>query len=62
MTYDEWKQLVDVELDKIGEMRQDMLPDWLSRDAFDSGMTPREGALECLHNASVEFEQVQDEA
>lgn len=51
MTYEEWMKQVDVILESLAGIAQDELPDWLSRDAFESGMTPEEGANECLFSA-----------
>lgn len=48
MTYDDWMKKVDEILDRMAGVSQDMLPDWLSRDAFEAGLTPEEGAQECL--------------
>jgi hypothetical protein len=61
MTFEQWKQRVDVELDKLGYMPQIFLPDWLARDAFDDNLTPREGAIECLESAGIDYERVLDE-
>jgi hypothetical protein len=52
MTYAEWINRVDQIVDKrTGGMGLDVLPDWLSRDAYESGKSPEEGADECLLNA-----------
>jgi hypothetical protein len=55
MTYAEWINSVDLVVDKrtggIG-IGLDALPDWLSRDAYENGMSPEEGADECLLNAA----------
>lgn len=51
MTYEEWKDAVDVELFRLCGMAQEDLPDWLSRDAYDEGLTPVEGAYQCLTDA-----------
>lgn len=60
-TYKEWMQKVDRILEKRCGMDQMMLPDWLSRDAYESGMTPSEGADECLISAGWEPEDEIDE-
>ena len=47
--YVQWMRLVDKEVADITQgFTQDDFPDWLSRDAFDDGMTPQEAARECL--------------
>lgn len=61
MTYDDWMSAVDVDIFQLCGATQDMLPDWLSRDAFDSGMTPRQGALQCLQEVGIDLDEVQDE-
>lgn len=48
MTYKEWMEDVDFHLIRICGMGNDDLPDWLSRDAFEEGLTPREAANQCL--------------
>jgi hypothetical protein len=58
MTYEQWMRAVNAILEQItGGLDQDMLPDWLSRDAYESGMTPQEGAEECLYSAGWEPEE-----
>ena len=54
MTYELWMKEVDRILEKRTGLDQMMLPDWLSRDAYESGMTPQEGADECLLSAGWE--------
>jgi hypothetical protein len=54
-TYEEWSKEVDRILEKrTGGLDQSMLPDWLSRDSYECGMTPEEGAALCLHSAGWE--------
>lgn len=62
MTFEQWKAEVDWHLMKMCGLDQMFLPDWLRRDAYESGMTPREGALECLESAGLDFERLFDEA
>lgn len=62
MTYEQWMVEVDRLLEKRCGLGQMMLPDWLSRDAFESGMTPAEGADECLLSAGWEDDEYIDEA
>jgi len=55
MTYAEWINKVDLVVGKrTGGMGLDALPDWLSRDAYENGMSPEEGADECLLNAGLD--------
>lgn len=54
MTYELWMKEVDRILEKRTGLDQMMLPDWLSRDAYESGMTPQDGADECLLSAGWE--------
>jgi hypothetical protein len=48
LTYDEWMEAVDRILLKAVGMPQDFMGDWLSRDAYESGVEAEEGARECL--------------
>lgn len=51
MTYEQWMREVDrIVFHKCG-LPMDCLPDWLSRDAYDDGCTPLEGADMCLEEA-----------
>lgn len=53
MTYDEWIYKVNrILLGLIGMSTRD-LEDWLSRDTYDSGATPAEGAEECLRSQDM---------
>jgi len=54
MTYEEWMRQVDQIVEKRCGLGQSWLPDWLSRDAYESGMTPEQGASECLTIAEWE--------
>lgn len=51
MTYREWMASVDVIVEDTCGVPMEWLPDWLSRDAYDDGMTPSEGAELCLESA-----------
>lgn len=62
LLYKQWLEQVDRELEKICGLDQGSLPDWLARDAFDDGLTPKEAAIECLESAGVDYERVLDEA
>jgi hypothetical protein len=62
MTYEQWMRAVDDAVEQLtGGLDQTMLPDWMSRDAFESGMTPAEGADECLLSAGWYDEDGVDE-
>lgn len=61
LTFEQWSKQVDEELEKLGGFTQLWLPDWMARDAYDDGLTPREGAIECLESAGIDYERVLDE-
>lgn len=62
MTYEQWMATVDAIVEQItGGLDQMMLPDWLSRDAYEDGMTPEQGAEECLLSAGWYGEDGVDE-
>lgn len=48
MTYSEWIAAVDDCVANWVGLCLDDLPDWLSRDAFDEGLSPEEGAEQAL--------------
>lgn len=51
MTYEQWMKAVDLIVERTCGLQMDMLPDWLSRDAYEDGLTPEEGAEACLEEA-----------
>lgn len=51
MSYRRWMQEVDRIVEDTCGLPTSLLPDWLSRDAFDQGCTPKEGAEMCLEEA-----------
>lgn len=53
-SYDEWMEAVDRRVAARAGMSVHDLPDWLSRDAYDGGDTPDEGALLALSVFSYE--------
>jgi hypothetical protein len=56
-TYEEWMKQVDqILIKRTGGLDQMMLPDWLSRDSYECGMTPEEGADSCLTSAGWEYD------
>lgn len=56
MTYDEWMREVDVEVQRVSGVGVHDLPDFLSRDSFDCGDTPAEGAEIALEGADFPFD------
>jgi hypothetical protein len=48
MTYKDWLKAVDVVVTNWVGVSLDDLPDWLSRDAYEDGLDPEEGAEEAL--------------
>lgn len=70
MSYRRWMQEVDKIVMEICDMSMAELPDWLSRDTYNEGLTPREGAEICLEEAGYgkvssvpyeEYERLHDE-
>lgn len=61
MNYETWMQAVDNIISKETGLVQAELPDWLSRDAYNSGLTPQEGANECLTSIGFYQEMLVDE-
>jgi hypothetical protein len=51
MTYEQWKTAVSALVEDTCGVPMEWLPDWLSRDAYDDGATPQEGAKQCLENS-----------
>jgi len=51
MTYDAWMSAVDALVQAECGLSMSCLPDWLSRDAYDDGLTTKEGAEMCLQEA-----------
>jgi hypothetical protein len=51
MTYEQWMKAVDLIVERTCGLPMDMLPDWLSRDAYEDGLSPEEGAEICLERA-----------
>jgi hypothetical protein len=59
MTYKQWMAAVNAIVEDACGLSMDCLPDWLSRDAYDDGMTPQEGAELCLETAGFqEYERL----
>ena len=55
MTYEEWMTAVDAIVTKTCGLDMGFLPDWLSRDAYEDGLTPAEGATMCLEEAEFDM-------
>lgn len=53
MTYEQWVAKVDQVLTSRIGLSMDDLPDWLSRDAFEDGLSPEEGADICLEETEM---------
>ena len=53
MTYEQWVAKVDQVLTSRIGISMDDLPDWLSRDAFEDGLSPEEGADICLEETEM---------
>lgn len=51
MTYEQWMAAVDVVVESRCGLSMCFLPDWLSRDAYDDGLSPEDGAEICLERA-----------
>lgn len=60
MTYEEWMREVNVIVERVCGMPMEMLPDWLSRDAFEDELTPEEGAEICLEESGF-YDFVEDD-
>jgi len=45
-----WLALVDAKIRFFAGISVSDLEDWMSHDAYEAGMTPREGAIEALSN------------
>lgn len=51
MTYEQWMAAVNVVVESRCGLSMCFLPDWLSRDAYDDGLSPEDGAEICLERA-----------
>lgn len=61
LSYNAWMKLVDKRVQQMCGLSLDELPDWLSRDAFEDGLTPNEGADLCLESAGIDADVLVDE-
>lgn len=61
MTYEDWMKSVDKIVERTCGLPSSFLPDWLSRDAYEDGLTPEEGAEICLEESGFYEYTLQDE-
>jgi hypothetical protein len=54
MTFNEWMEQVDCEIEQAYGLSSSDLPDWNYADAFEDGMTPVSAADEAMSHA-MEF-------
>ena len=59
MTYEQWMRAVDNIVEQICGLDSSHLPDWMSRDAYEDGLSPREGAEICLEDSGF-YEAMED--
>lgn len=58
LTYRQWMAQVEAKIEKQTGLTFDLLPDWLSRDAFEDGLSVQEGVSACLEQIGfVEIEE-----
>lgn len=64
LTYRQWMTQVDAALEKRTGLSMDQLPDWLSRDAYESGTSVAEAVDLCVKEtgAADMLERLVDEA
>lgn len=48
LTYRQWMTAVETKVAKITGLTFDLLPDWLSRDSYEDGLSVQEGVDTCL--------------
>ena len=63
LTYRQWMKRIEEKVERKFGVGFDLLPDWMSRDAFEDGLTVEEGYEECLDQTGLreELESVIDE-
>lgn len=58
LTYRQWMAQVEAQVEKRTGLSFDLLPDWLSRDSYEDGLTVQEGVDTCLEQVGfVEYEE-----
>ena len=64
LTYRQWMAEVEAKVEKRTGLGFDMLPDWLSRDSFEDGLSVAEAVDACLEQVGfvVYEESLVDEA
>lgn len=59
LTYRQWMAEVEAKVEKVVGLSFDLLPDWLSRDAFEDGLSVQAGVDICLEQIGFrEFEEL----
>ena len=61
LTYERWMEQIDEIIEKRTGLSQNELPDWLSRDAYESGMSAGQAADTCLTQINWDYDKVIDE-
>ena len=61
LTYRQWMQAVDKIVERRTGLDMGMLPDWMSRDCYESGADPQTGADDCLEVAGYDEGVLVDE-
>jgi hypothetical protein len=58
LTYRQWMNQVETMVEKVTGLTFDLLPDWLSRDSFEDGLSIQEAADTCLEQIGfLEYEE-----
>lgn len=58
LTYRQWMIEVEAKVEKRTGLTFDLLPDWLSRDAYEDGLSIQEAVDNCLEQVGfVEYEE-----
>ena len=58
LTYRQWMAQVEAQVEKRTGLSFDLLPDWLSRDSYEDGITVAEGVDACLEQIGfLEYEE-----
>lgn len=59
LTYRQWMTEVEMQVEKRTGLSFDILPDWMSRDSYEDGLTIAEGVDTCLEQVGFrEFEEI----
>lgn len=58
LTYRQWMAQVEAQVETRTGLSFDLLPDWLSRDSYEDGLTVQEGVDTCLEQIGfLEYEE-----